>query len=190
MQGAATVRAGRVTKKNILITGVPGSGKTTLITNLADDFKRFDPAGLYTVEIREHGIRRGFEIVGLDGRRGILSHVDIKSHYRVGAYGVDVGSFEKFLDALSWSNAGLLIIDEIGKMECLSRRFVALMKEVLDSEKLVIATIALKNRGFIAEVKARGDVKLFEVTMRNRDALEDVIEEYVAALEKQMRYGD
>ncbi len=179
-----------MTKKNVLITGFPGSGKTTLITKLAYDFKRLDPAGFYTVETRERGIRRGFEIVGLDGRRGVLSHVGIKGPYRVGAYGVDVGNFEKFLETLSWSDACLVIIDEIGKMECLSRRFVALMKEVLDSEKLVIATIALKGRGFIAEVKARGDVKLFEVTAKNRDAVEDVIEEYVAALEKQMRYGD
>jgi nucleoside-triphosphatase THEP1 len=33
----------------------------------------------------------------------------------------------------------------------------------------VIATIALKGSGLIAEVKERNDVRLFEITKKNRD---------------------
>ncbi len=72
-------------------------------------------------------------------------------------------------------------------MECLSRRFAARMKDVLDSETPVIATVALKGGGFIAEVKARGDTQLFELTLKNRDSLEEVIEEYVETLTKRSR---
>ncbi len=79
-----------IIKGNILITGIPGVGKTTLIKKLADALKNFHPAGFYTEEIREDGIRKGFALIGCDGRREVLSHTDIKSPYRVGKYKVDL----------------------------------------------------------------------------------------------------
>jgi nucleoside-triphosphatase len=50
-------------KKNILITGPPGIGKTTLIRNIAAGCAEYKPAGFYTAEIRRSGIRQGFELV-------------------------------------------------------------------------------------------------------------------------------
>ena len=160
-------------KKNLLITGLPGVGKTTLIRNLYEALKNFHPVGFYTAEIREEGMRKGFELINLEGKRGILSHVDIKSPYRVGRYKVDVRGFEDFLDGISFfdPSSDMIIVDEIGNMECLSTQFDRIMKEVLDSEKWVVATIALKGGGLIAEVKQRRDVKLFEITQGNRDIL-------------------
>ena len=75
-----------LTKNNILITGLPGIGKTTLIKKLSEELRNFHPVGFYTAEIREEGIRNGFELISLDGRKGLLSHIDIKSPYRVGKY--------------------------------------------------------------------------------------------------------
>ena len=40
-------------KKNILITGLPGVGKTTLIKKLAEVLNDLNPIGFYTAEIRE-----------------------------------------------------------------------------------------------------------------------------------------
>ena len=160
-------------KKNILITGLPGIGKTTFIKKLSEELKDFHPVGFYTTEIRENGIRKGFELISLDGRRGLLSHINIKSHYRVGKYGVDVRGFEDFIDSIPFLNpeTNLIIIDEIGKMECFSDKFIKLLKEIQDSEKLVIATIALKGGGLIADIKKRDDTWLFEITRSNRDSL-------------------
>ncbi len=161
------------TKKNILITGIPGSGKTTLIKKISEELKDYHPVGFFTTEIREEGIRKGFELVSLNGRSGILSHVEIKSPYRVGKYKVDVRGFEDFLDSIPFlgSETNLIIIDEIGKMECLSDKFKNLVRQIFDSDKLLIATIAFKSSGFIAELKSRGDVKLFDMTHGNRDSL-------------------
>jgi nucleoside-triphosphatase len=160
-------------RKNLLITGLPGVGKTTFIKKLLEESRHLHPVGFYTTEIREEGMRRGFELVNLEGKRGVLSHVDIKSRYRVGRYKVDVSGFEDFLDGISFfdPSSDMIMVDEIGKMECLSTQFDKIMKEVLDSEKWVIATIALKGGGLIAEVKQRRDVKLFEITQSNRDVL-------------------
>lgn len=160
-------------KKNLLITGLPGTGKTTLIKKVSEELKDLHPVGFITTEIRAGGTRKGFELVSLDGRKGILSHVDIKSPYMVSKYKVDVRGFEEFIDSINFlePKTGLIIIDEIGKMECLSDRFKSLIKEILDSGKTLIATIALKGGGVIAEIKKRDDIRLFEVTHGNRDAL-------------------
>jgi nucleoside-triphosphatase len=159
--------------KNILITGIPCVGKTTLIRKLAEELKDFHPVGFYTAEIREKGIRKGFELISLDGKKGLLSHVDIKSPYRVSKYNVDIKGFEEFLDSIAFlsSETNIVIIDEIGKMECFSDKFRNLIKEILNSGKLVIATIAIKGGSTIAEIKKRNDIRLFEITYGNRNAL-------------------
>jgi len=159
--------------KNILITGQPGIGKTTFIKKLAGKLKDLHPSGFYTTEIREAGIRKGFELISLDGSKGILSHVDINSPYRVSKYCVDVERFEIFLDSISLLDptASIVIIDEIGKMECFSGKFRSLVRNILDSDKLLVATIALKGSGMIADIKKRDDVRLFQVTIENRDSL-------------------
>jgi nucleoside-triphosphatase len=160
-------------KKNFLITGLPGVGKTTLVKKLFEELKHLHPAGFYTEEIREEGQRKGFELISLNGKRGLLSHIHIKSPHRVGKYKVDIEAFENLLNEIPFFSPStqLIIIDEIGKMECLSDPFKNLLKKILDSEKLAIATIALKGSGLIAEIKERDDIKLFEMTRHNRDSL-------------------
>ena len=64
-----------------------------------------------------------------------------------------------------------MIIDEIGKMECFSPLFRQTLIKTLDSENLVIGSIALKGGPFIQEIKKREDVLLVIVTEKNRDSL-------------------
>jgi nucleoside-triphosphatase len=133
----------------------------------------FHPVGFFTEEIREGGNRKGFALVSLEGRKSLLSHVNVKSRSRVGQYGVDIKSFEAFFRSLALENPArsLVVIDEIGKMECFSDAFVLLATKLLDGERVVVATVALKGTGFISEVKKREDVAIFEVTMANRNSL-------------------
>jgi nucleoside-triphosphatase len=145
-------------------------GKTTLIINLSKELKGLSMAGFYTSEIREHGQRKGFELVSFDEKSSILSHIDIKSDHLVGRYGVDVQGFEMFLDSLdlTHSNADILVIDEIGKMECHSDKFKHLITSLLDSEKPLVATISRSGVGLIAQIKRRPDVRVIELTAANR----------------------
>lgn len=160
-------------KKNILITGVPGVGKTTFIKKICGLLIPYNLVGFFTEEIREGGVRKGFALEALRGGRGVLAGVAVASPFRVGRYGVDVRGFEKFLAKLDLNDTRhrILVIDEIGKMECFSDKFIRLLDGALASDRLVIATIALKGGGFIAEVKKRADVDLYDITRENRDLL-------------------
>jgi nucleoside-triphosphatase len=90
---------------------------------------------------------------------------------------VDVAALDRITDATLGTDrqADVFIIDEIGKMECFSRKFVEATTSLLDSDQLVIATVARKGGGFIGRVKQRPDVEIWDVTRDNRDALADKI---------------
>ncbi len=161
----------------LLLTGVPGVGKTTLVRRVAARLGGLRVAGFTTEEIREGGRRLGFRIVDFGGRDRIMAHVDFPGPARVGRYGVDLAAIEAVAaTSLAPDPAvDLYVVDEIGKMECLSEGFVAAMRALLDSDRRVLATIARKGGGFIAEVKRRGDAELWEVTARSRELLPERI---------------
>ncbi len=161
----------------IFITGVPGIGKTTLIRTLAKRLKDHKIQGFYTSEIRVAGVRKGFELISFNGHHGVLAHVDFQSLFRVGKYGVDLDAFERFLESLGSPREpdAIVVIDEIGKMECLSPKFRLLITEMLISDCTLIATIASKGDRFIEDCKRRPDVSLVTVTQSNRSSLTDQI---------------
>lgn len=158
--------------KNILVTGPPRIGKSTLIERIVSRIQG-PVTGFFTREIRERGKRVGFSIVTLDGKTGVLAHQDIKGPFSVGRYGVNLKDIDQ-VAVPSMRPSGsevIVVIDEIGKMECLSSLFRASLITVLDSENPVIGSIALKGGPFIEKVKGRKDISLIEVTQKNRDEL-------------------
>ena len=106
-----------------------------------------------------------------------MAHVDNDSPYRVGKYGVIMEAIDKVVvETMSEDHKiDLFIIDEIGKMECISELFVHRMSALLGTKNVVIATIALQGTGFIAEVKNLPGVELWEVTVKNRHSMPDKI---------------
>ncbi len=162
----------------ILITGRPGIGKTTLcikLYRLLKEKKNKVVCGIVSKEIRKDRKRVGFEFIELGtDNRYLLAHVDLKSKYRIGKYYVSLENISKACRALEKAaeNCEIIIIDEIGPMELLSKDFIETVKKVFDSGKIVIATVHYRAKHeLIEELKNRKDVKIFVVNEENRDGL-------------------
>jgi nucleoside-triphosphatase len=169
----------------LLVTGRPGIGKTTVIRAAALKLAGAHLVGFYTEEIRAARERRGFRLVTFGGEEAIIADVDLPPP-RVSKYGVDVALLDRLATTLRKSNdkSAIYLVDEIGKMECLSRAFVAAMRHLIDSGVPLVATVAVRGGGFIEEVKRRPDVELWTVTTATREALPDRIVAWIEEVQR------
>jgi nucleoside-triphosphatase len=168
-------------KSVFLLTGKPGTGKTTVIRKALSYF-RARAGGFYTEEIRESYIRKGFKIITLDGRESVLSHVDFKSKYSVGKYHVSLENLENvavpaILNAINESD--IIVIDEIGKMELLSPSFRDAVLRAVNSGKKVLGTIMLNPHPFADNIKNNPNVNVIMLSIANR---EDVLKKLTPEL--------
>jgi len=161
--------------KNIFLTGAPSSGKTTIIKKIIENLNH--PAnGFYTEEERVEGKRAGFMMKTIDGKEGYLAHQDIKSDFYIRRYGVSVENIERIaVPSIFPVENNIIILDEIGKMECFSLAFKQATTNAIDASNIVIGTITLGGDDFIQEIKEREDMEISEVTVDNRNLLPDII---------------
>lgn len=162
---------------NIVLVGPPRIGKTTIVKAVVAQLGG-KGTGFYTEEIKENEERVGFQLVTLDNATCTLAHRDIAGHVHVGKYGVDLACLEStgvMAIRKAMKTRQPVIIDEIGKMEILSRSFRLAVLDALDSKSPVLGTMLVKRNPFGDKIRARGDVEVLEVNELNRDKLVEIV---------------
>lgn len=163
-------------RHNLLITGPPGSGKTTVIRRLLEALPQGAVAGFYTEEIKEGSRRTGFAAQVIGGPGIVMARMTNTGRHRVGRYAVEVEALEEMVLgplrlALKDPSKRFLVIDEIGKMELLAPSFAALVLGFLDDPRPLVATAMAASHPLVDRIKARPDTEVIPLTAANRDRL-------------------
>ncbi len=184
-------------RKHLLITGRPGTGKTTLIKS-SIEFARglgLSVYGFYTEEIRREGQRVGFLIrlvpYRKSGRLAGLGKGPDGTFQPYGRYKVYVNHFESLvMNVLEEAprKADLIVIDEIGGMELLSKSFGQTVKKLLrSSSPPVLATIQLKKVHLIEKWGLENSVRLLELHETTRRRVMFEVRDWLSALSGRRR---
>ncbi len=160
------------------LTGLPGSGKTSTLLKLVEMLEEEGKivGGMITEPIIESGHRVGLVIINkMSSEKATLAHLGIESKYMYGKYGVDLTVLENVgVKALvdAEEKADIIIVDEVGKLEVESEKFVDEVKNVLDADKAAILTLHKKSRNpLLQDIRKRDDIRILEVTPINRNLL-------------------
>ena len=172
-------------KVNILITGPPGSGKSTLISQAISLLKKkgLEVGGISTPDFRlASGRRGGFLIRDIaTGSEQIMAATDHLSSIRVGRYGVNLTAIREVgVTAINHAirSSDIIIIDEIGKMELAEPQFQQCVITALDSPKPVLGTIGLRlNLPFVMNIKDRQDVTVVFLSPHQRSKAYHLVSE-------------
>jgi nucleoside-triphosphatase len=140
----------------------------------------YDVGGIICREVREGGLRVGFEIMDLStGQRGWLAHVNQSTGPKIGKYRVNLTDLDvigagSILDSLQ--NADMLAVDEIGPMQLLSPAFSNALLKAVESSKPMLGTIHYRLSNYLVDrIKMMEDTEILKVTYENRENLHNLM---------------
>jgi len=156
--------------RNFFVSGAPKSGKTTLLRRIVEELKKrgLKVGGFITPEERHHGTRKGFYVQDIEtGKIALLASVDAEGP-KVSKYHVDIKSFESVAipSMTNVDNYDVFVIDEIGRMELKSQKFISLLDKIFESPVPLIASL---HRDYIGRYGIYGEVVI--LTPTNREAV-------------------
>lgn len=160
------------------ITGLPGAGKTHALIKVIEMLEADEKSvgGMITEPIIADKKRTGFTVMDWATKEtAVMAHMNINSKFTVGKFGVDLEALEAIgVNAITKAcgESDVIVIDEVGRMEVESDRFVKAVKDALDVEKPMILTLHKKSRNpLLQDIRRRDDVRILEVTPINRNLL-------------------
>ena len=158
---------------NVFIAGAPGIGKTTLITRLHHDLTPLVIRGFHKEAIYENRTLKGYRLSTFNFDDLILAHMHIEGPDHIAGFGLNLDGFDALVarQLAIHKNVELILLDEIGVMECTSAFFRQKIREVLKSDIPLIATLASVEILDELKIKDSKDYALLSMTLKNRDSL-------------------
>ncbi len=155
-------------RKKYIIRGRPGSGKSTAVDIIKQELKRrgVKIGGISTPELREGRVRKGFIVEDLlTGNRSLFASTRFNEGPKISKYFVKVEEFERIaIPALSkaMEECDVIVIDEIGKMELLSKSFADIIKQIWSSDIVAIGTAPISRIPFVEDICRKSKVYWLE----------------------------
>lgn len=162
----------------ILLTGPPRVGKSTIVDKVLKAIAG-PKYGVISYEIREDGERVGFRSVSLSdsdsskifGHKNLVESDIMVSKYKVNLPAIDGFVSDQVRAGLS-DLEGVIIIDEVGRMQSYSEIFLQTIRDVLsDRDACVLGTIVQAPDPWSLEFKEDPNVTIVEVTEENREEM-------------------
>lgn len=153
---------------NTFLTGVPGVGKSTIIEEAIRELRNYGKsvAGYYTTrEITPE--RKTFWLNDyVTGDSVLMADGDAD-----GNFDVNLDAFNVFAVNAIGRSADVVVLDELGVFEEPCETFKTAVHDLLSKSQTVLGVLKLRDGEFLDSIRARGDVKITEVTFENRDSL-------------------
>jgi nucleoside-triphosphatase THEP1 len=170
---------------NILLTGAPLVGKTTLIKQLATA----SPGSFWVISERSldaAGVRNGFTATTSTGLTGKFDErEETTPDTPMGNHQVDVAEVDRLfttpLNAALDQGFEVLIVDEIGRLQRQSPGFIKTIDRLLDAQATVLATLRQGDE-WTTSYTSRPDVINLTLTPANREELAGALQALLASL--------
>lgn len=159
---------------NLLLTGDKHIGKSTLLKRLLEEYPALRRGGFVTLPAPP-GHR--FKLLDLnpaaDNRPDRLICRQISERGYEGIAETFETRGVQSLERCLPGEVDCIVMDELGSFESQAAHFQALVHTCLDSPLPVLGVLKQKSHPFLNSIHAREDVKIFTITLENRDTIFD-----------------
>jgi len=168
--------------KHVFLTGEKQVGKSTLVRRLTalsggrvSGFKTVRAGGVLPGRFTVHMLRAGAEDAPSEENLLFVCRCESPEKDR---------RFDALGCALLADTAGaaLIVMDELGPNERNAKAFQRAVLDTLDGDTPVLGVLQKADSAFLRAIAGREDVRIFEVTPRNRETLYEVLAEEYEAL--------
>lgn len=163
---------------NLFLTGKRGVGKTTLLKKTIDNIDA--SFGGFMVVPDNKPTCKSFIIHSLyDGKikTKIGDAYTKNNEVLINTYNDSFDTEVVNILNQSIENRDVIVMDELGFLEKSAYKFQNCIKDILDSNKVVLGVLKKCHCDFIDSIKDRSDILLYEITEENRDSIIDDIME-------------
>ncbi len=157
------------------LTGLPNSGKTTLVATLMNNIKAQGRSvgGMVTENVMENMRKVGLEVVDIHtGERATFAHISFGETHKNLNFGLDTEAFERVGVAAiktAQEECDMVVVDEIGPIQLECQAFNKAVLELITKNVSLILSIHKKSRHTVVQdIRRRDDMRILDVTHRNR----------------------